>query len=139
MSLFSSPYEFIEHTADIKIKAFGKDLRELFQNAAFGMLAVMYGEDHPTAPVAQKKELILEAVDTDSLLVDWLSEVLFHSSVTHCTCPEMTILEITPHKLNAIIYLSPADAEKEIKAVTWNDLAIEDAGSHYTATITLDL
>ncbi|GAG16189.1 unnamed protein product, partial [marine sediment metagenome] len=34
-------YEVIDHTADIGIKTYGKDLKELFVNAAYGMFDIL--------------------------------------------------------------------------------------------------
>jgi SHS2 domain-containing protein len=34
-------FEEIEHTADLAIRAYGQDMRELFANAAYGMFALM--------------------------------------------------------------------------------------------------
>ena len=34
-------YEEIEHTADLAIKAYGRDMKELFANAAYGMFSAM--------------------------------------------------------------------------------------------------
>ncbi|MGH9785587.1 MAG: archease, partial [Terriglobia bacterium] len=34
------PYEILEHTADVGLKAYGRTLPELFVNAAVGMIAL---------------------------------------------------------------------------------------------------
>ena len=35
-------YEFLEHTADTKFRAYGKNLEEQFSNAAIALIAVMF-------------------------------------------------------------------------------------------------
>ncbi|MBU3933351.1 MAG: archease, partial [Candidatus Omnitrophica bacterium] len=34
-------YEIIDHTADIGLRAYGKDLKQLFTNAAYGMFDIL--------------------------------------------------------------------------------------------------
>ena len=37
-------YELLEHPADVKLRAWGATLEELFANAAAGMMAFLFGE-----------------------------------------------------------------------------------------------
>ncbi|MDD5428905.1 MAG: archease, partial [Candidatus Omnitrophica bacterium] len=68
-------YEQFEHTADIGIRVFGKDLKELFENAALGMFDLI-------ADLGGIKTSIEETVEADGdtseeLLVAWLDELLY--------------------------------------------------------------
>ncbi|MGA3199389.1 MAG: archease [Halobacteriota archaeon] len=67
-------YEFLEHTADVTFKAYGRDLNELFENAAEALEDTMVILDE----VASGEILTIE-MSSDSyenLLYDWLSELL---------------------------------------------------------------
>lgn len=57
----------IEHTADIGIRAYGKDLKEAFANTAYGMFNLIGN----LAKVKEKEKIFLEvsARDKDDLLV----------------------------------------------------------------------
>ena len=68
-------YEEIDHTADVGIRAYGKDLREILVNAAEGMfsLIVDLGGVRPVGEV----EIRLRADDAQGLFVAWLRELLF--------------------------------------------------------------
>ena len=68
-------YEFFDHTADIGLRAKGKDLKQLFINAAYGMFDIMADLDN----VESKKEIIfkLKAPNVEELFLSWLSELLF--------------------------------------------------------------
>ena len=73
------PYELIDHTADIAIKAYGKSLSEAFENAAKAMFDII--TDSSEIESVGQYDVELEAPDLEQLLVDWLSELLFiHSS-----------------------------------------------------------
>ena len=71
----SEPFEILEHTADIGFRAWGARPAELFQNAARAMMAIAAETDS----IDEREELPVElkAEDYESLMVDWLSEVLY--------------------------------------------------------------
>lgn len=67
-------FEVLEHTADVGLKAYGDSVEELFANAAVGMFALMTEIDdvRPTGEV----QVRVTSSDLESLLVDWLTELL---------------------------------------------------------------
>jgi SHS2 domain-containing protein len=68
-------FEVLEHPADIGFRAFGGTLPELFARSALAMLSIAADP----AAVLPKEEypLAVESGDRESLLVDWLNEVLY--------------------------------------------------------------
>ena len=68
-------YTFIEHTADLGVRATAANLPDLFIQAAKGMYALLGRLEPGTEPV--EKILQLQAPDAESLLHDWLSELLW--------------------------------------------------------------
>ena len=71
-------YELIEHTADVGIKAYGKNISEAFANAAKGMFDII--TDNSEIESIGEYEIHMQAHDLEQLLVDWLSELLFLNS-----------------------------------------------------------
>ena len=68
-------YEVVDHTADIGLKSYGRDLRELFANTAAGMFAIIAeGSGMAAACSVMIDE---EASGQEDLLVAWLRELLF--------------------------------------------------------------
>ena len=67
-------FEILEHVTDLKIKTFGIDKKELFLNAMIGMYegAKYEGQDGKI-----EKEVKVFSSDLASLLVDFLSELLY--------------------------------------------------------------
>lgn len=72
-------FEAFEHTADVGIRACGKDLNEAFENAATGMFDII--TDVEKVKVIGEYRVTLETLDLEQLLVDWLSELLFIHTV----------------------------------------------------------
>src|SRR3989344_5330506 len=70
-------YRFLEDIAiaDIAYEAYGKDLNELFENAALAIFEL--SADLKTVEAEQKFEFKLENEKLDNLLYDFLSEILF--------------------------------------------------------------
>ena len=68
-------FENLEHTADLAIRAYGATLPEVFANAAYGMFAQM-ADLASIAPSVQRR-IELRSLDRESLLVDWLNELLY--------------------------------------------------------------
>ena len=68
-------YEQFPHTADIGIRVFGKDLKELLENAAFGMLEVIADLEG----IKASEEEVVQVCSTapEELLVAWLDELLY--------------------------------------------------------------
>ncbi|TLZ81690.1 MAG: archease [Methanobacteriota archaeon] len=68
-------YEEIDHTADVGIRAYGRTVDELFANAAEGMFSFI-ADLSRVKPVGEV-EVRLEADDLPTLLLRWLSELLY--------------------------------------------------------------
>ena len=68
-------YEEIDHTADVGIRAYGSTLDELFANAAGGMFSLIVDLD--TVKPVGEVEVRLESEDPPTLLLRWLSELLY--------------------------------------------------------------
>jgi len=70
-------FEIIGTTADAGFVAYGESLEALFTHAAEGMFAIIFGQE-PQLPCPDKTDTFaLSAVDIESLLVDFLSELLW--------------------------------------------------------------
>lgn len=67
-------YEFIEHTADVAVKAYGATLEEAFAVAAGAMFDIITDE----SPIErkQKVELEVQSIDMEGLLVNFLSKLI---------------------------------------------------------------
>ena len=124
------PYEFIDHTADIAIKASGKTLAEAFENAAKGMFDII--TDKSEIESVGQYGIELEAPDLEQLLVDWLSELLFINTSQNLVFGFFKVeLDEKKKKLSAKIFGEKYDISKhkigvEIKAVTYHMLEVRN-------------
>ena len=131
-------FEELEHTADWKIRVWGKDYAELFRNAALAMYAIM-GE-YELTDTHVTRVIAVDGVDYPSLLVAWLSELLFYTEVYDEVFDDVDISSITPTHLDAQAYGHVAHIKtNKIKAVTYHDLEIREVDDHVEAIIVFDV
>ena len=133
-------YEFIEHTADVTFKAYGRDLNELFENAAEALEDTMVLLDE----VAPGETLTIE-MSSDSyenLLYDWLSELLITFEVERFAVKKCFVkiggLSLTAACLGERVDLNRHRVNAEVKAVTYHNLAVKK-NDLYHAEVTLDV
>jgi len=72
-------FKILPHTADLKIQTYGKTKEELFLNMLKGMSECQKPEIRNKEKI--KREIKIKSIDLPSLLVDFLSEVLYLSQV----------------------------------------------------------
>ena len=130
--------EEIEHTADLALRVRGRGLEELFINAALGMGMLMADLKEITPDVERQVEL--EELDTETLLVSWLSELLWFNEESDAVFVQFEIKELTQTRLRAAVWGGPATSQwKHIKAVTFHDLEITETVDGYEVTVIFDV
>ena len=132
-------FEEIEHTADNALKVYGKNLRELFISAAQGMTSLMLADlSGVSGEIA--KAVKLETIDTESLLVEWLSELAYWAEAEMLIFKTFNIHRLTANHVDASVIGGRAPAlDKQIKAVTYHNLKIEKKNHEIEATIVFDV
>jgi SHS2 domain-containing protein len=139
----TEPFEFFEHTADIGVHIYGKNLAELFENAARAMFQVL-GRLQKTDPRRQKT-IDLHAASADDLLHDWLADLLYEVEANHILYDEFEFRALTPNRLTAFLRGSTIDfarseTNEEIKAVTYHQLRVEsEPDGSWQATVIFDV
>ncbi len=132
-------FEEIEHTADRALRIFGTNLRELLLNAARGMNSLMVTELTPCS-VQHEKSVELDAMDAESLLVEWLSELAYRAETEMLIFHEFDMESVSPTHLKATLTGTRiTQLEKHIKAVTYHNLKIIETDKGLAATVVFDV
>ena len=139
-------FEFLEHTADVYIAAYGQSLEEAFENAASATFNAMT-EIEKIKPEAEEF-VEVEAHDEHALLYNWIEELLIRFETTgnlYC-CFTISSIEKTPTglKLKAKIWGEPFDSERHlqkvgVKAVTYHRMEIMKKPKAVTIKFILDV
>jgi len=125
--------------ADAGLRVSANSIEELFEDAARGMFAIISGEKPPGWD--ETRRIHLEAVDRESLLVDWLSELLYLLEVKLFWTIEPDV-KIEGETLEASIggvKMEGTVSGTEIKAVTYHMLEIHESGGRFETDIFFDL
>lgn len=130
-------FEEIEHTADWAFRAYGGNLKELFENAAHALFALEGAVANDATIVRQVR---VDGIDYESLLVNWLSELLFLQETRGETYSQFAVEQLGPTALSATIQGAPtAPLNKFIKAVTYHNLKIERTPAGWQVTVIVDV
>lgn len=131
-------YEEIEHTADWALIVRGTDLPTLFSNAAQGMMELAGVQT--VKETGQERRIKLQAMDRESLLVDWLHELLIALELEQLAFREIDLRITGSRKLVGSVHtVRIISMEKPIKAVTYNELEIQESPQGFEATIVFDV
>lgn len=115
-------FEILDHTADLRIRAWGKDRAELFQNMMRGMFAAM---DPEMGEEPSKQEFSLESPDKDALLVDFLNEVLYAGEVNGAVFDRVAFEALTDTRAAGKVLGRKRKAiHEQVKAATFYDLHV---------------
>ncbi|NMB92410.1 MAG: archease [Parcubacteria group bacterium] len=133
-------YQILSHPADVKLQITATTKEELFQAALSGMTAILYPSNSPQK-VAIKDKIKIHSLDLNTLLVDFLNEVLAKNDIFKAVFKTLTINTLTDTYLEAEIFGNHIHALKqEIKAATHHGLKItQDQENNYHATILFDI
>jgi len=132
-------FEEIEHTADRALRIYGRNLQELLLNAASGLNSLMGAVDDIDS-VQEKKSVEIEAMDAESLLVEWLSELAYWAESEMLVFSKFDLKIVSPTHLKAMAYGSRVNQmEKQIKAVTYHNLEIVKTDKGLAAAVVFDV
>lgn len=143
-------YEIIPHTADLKIRVYGRNTQELFKNALIGMFQSL----KPIAPSCSyqadrlvckelpiSRDIGVNSPDQEALLVDFLSTALYFCDVHNEIYLDVVFTSFdSTHLVATLKGVSITGMEEsEIKAVTYHDLAITQHEGIWQTDIIFDI
>lgn len=138
-------YEYLDHTADVQLHAWGNDLKEAFEQVATAMFGYM--TELSTVDIARTIEVTAEGDDMIGLLFHFLDEFLF----LMCDDPyfivkEVEILEFDKDnfKIRAVGRGEEFDLNKhpqgtEVKAITYSNMQVHDNDDKHEVYVIIDI
>ena len=141
-------FEIINHTADIGIKAYGKNLKELFLNAARAMFEIMIEvtKRKPIFAKIEHKKCLLnkQGNNIEEILVAWLSELLYLFSSEGLIMERANIHRLDSSCIQAEVTSKIPKPDfyrikTEIKAVTYHELEIKKTEHSFEAQVIFDV
>ena len=123
-------FELIEHTADMGLRAYGKDLPEAFANAAYGMFSII--ADLNGIKEAASRRVEVNAEDVEGLLFEWLNSLLYYFDVEGLIFKRFDIKEFGEKRLAAGCFGEKYDPARHqiklgVKSATYHLLEVDPA------------
>jgi len=146
--ILTMPYHYLEElgTADIVFEATGRDLPELFSDAADATLNVMIDNIEAIRP-RETRKIELSNDKLDMLLFDLLQELIFLKDAERLLL-RLREVQVAESEQNYVVKTigegEPLDAERhhqraDVKAVTLHDFSVEQTESGWKARVLLDI
>ena len=131
-------WQELDHTADLAIKVCGTNLEELFAASAQGLCSLAF---EPGSLQAQGHfDIKLSASDCESLLIDWLNELLYLSEKHNVTFLEFNFHSISHTELDASVGATCISLTKQIiKAATFHNIEITQQRNTLNTEIVFDI
>jgi len=129
---------FLEHTADIKIKVFGKTIDEIFENCVLALSNfVSRGADIKTT---RGRVIEVSGVDNESLLFNFISELIYLMDAESFLASKSKI-NIRGFNLRAELFgddISNYNG-RQIKAATYSEMYVKKDDKGWEAQFVLDV
>jgi SHS2 domain-containing protein len=147
-SLFSmktttpTDYVLLNHTADLGIKVFGCDLKDLFECAGRSLMSLMLKQDPPLKTSSMR--ISVAGGDLPDLMVRFLGEILYLFEGENLVVALIRVDSISPTQVEATLETVPFDPQiheilSDIKAVTYHQIEVAEKGNRWEARVIFDI
>ena len=135
-------FELLEHPADLGFRASGESLEDLFAHCAHALLSIIL--DPSTVVAQQSWEMTAEGGDLESLLVNWLNEVLYFIDTKGAVFSTFAISFPMPMRVICEAWGQLRDpvqhaARLSVKAVTYHQLKVSQEQETWVAEVYVDV
>lgn len=140
-------FEFRDHTADVSIKSWGRNLEEAFSQTALSLMTTITPNLKKISTNVEK-EIEMESEDKYALCFDFLSEFLYIFDVEELVFSYISVKSIEKiedkYKLNAVVRGEKFDKDKheigtEVKGITYSFMNILEKKNRVEIEMVFDI
>lgn len=134
-------FEFLEHTADIKFRVFGKTLAEIFENSALAVSEYLTRGKKIKLKKKKQFSLISSENDLNLLLYKFLDELIFFLDAENFLVSKAKVSIKNGH-LKAVVFGDRASDYKDldhIKAATYSEMYVKKTENGWEAQAVMDV
>ncbi len=140
-------YKFLDHTADVAVESWGRNLEEAFEQTAYSLIDTITPNLDLISPTSDRI-ITINAEDKEALLFDFLSEFLYIFDVEELVFNEIKVESIKKdqgkYHLKAIAKGEKFNKDKheigcEVKAITYSFMEIEEKKKYVKINIVFDI
>jgi len=133
-------FKFLEHTADVKFQAFGKNAEEVFENSALAFKETICGKKKIKG--VEEIKVTAKGKDYEKLLYNFLEEILYLLDAENFLISKIKKIKIKGSKLIATISGDKASKYRftnNVKAVTYNEMFIKKEKGRWISQVVVDV
>ncbi len=121
-------FKLIEHTADIGLTAYGRDLGEAFSNAAYGLFSIV--TDLRRVRKAESRLIELQEKSPEDLLFSWLNYLIYLFDTEQMLFKRCDVQEFDRRKIKSLCFGEKVDPLRHdiklgVKAATYHMLKVD--------------
>lgn len=135
-------FELLDHPADIGFRAHAQTLPGLYVECAHALVSLIL--DSSDIEPNQQHTVRVEASDFESLLVNWLNEVLYLTDSKRLALGVFEVVRLEKYRIECTARGEMRDANKHpaklvVKAVTYHQLKIRQTSGGWSADVYVDV
>ncbi|MFB3896765.1 MAG: archease [bacterium] len=135
-------YEYIDHTADLGIRGYGKTFLAALLNLTHGMLAAIH--DLKYVDTTESRQVDISAASREDLVVQFLNYLLYLHDAEKFITKECQVELKESNRILGILRGERFNPDKhylldEVKAVTYHQLLVEPGDEGWVIQIICDL
>jgi len=133
-------YRFLEHTADVKFRAWGESLEDMFVSAAGALNETVRGVI--TILEQEEKNFEIEGRDLETLLYNFLEEFLVLLDAENFLVARIKAINIDGNKIRCVVVGDSAENYKftnDVKAVTFSEMFVRESEKGWECQVVLDV
>jgi SHS2 domain-containing protein len=132
-------FEFLPHVGEQRLRLRGTSIGDVLRQAALALSELLHPATLPAGP-EQAHEIVLEAPDRATLLIDWLNELLFLAERNRWLPSRIDLHEATETQVRATARGPVLEqAPSLVKAATWHGLRFDARDGGFEAEVLLDI
>jgi SHS2 domain-containing protein len=139
-------YEFLDHTADVSVRAWGASMAEVFEQAAHALMETMWVDS--AIELTETKEIRADGDDQPELLVNFLSEFLYLFDADEFAIGQINVQDIyedggawhiVAEARGELFSLDKHHPGTEVKAITYSYIKVEENEGQFEIEIVFDI
>lgn len=135
-------FEFLEHTADLKFRAYGGGFEEALVNSAQALRSAFIGEQDVGSGIV--KSFSVSGFTVEELVHDFLADLIFLFETEHFVASTVSVsvddaLNLTADCIGGVLDFDVNTVETEVKAVTYHDMFVGKEGSRFVIQVVCDI
>ena len=141
LQMNTKKFRFLPHTADRKFQAFGKTLKEVFENSALALFNIVYDGKIKNRT---KFKIHAKGRDLENLMYNFLEEFLVLIDSKNFLPSKIVNLKFDQKalKINAEVMGDNAEnynVSEHVKAITYNEMFVKRIKSRWVSQVVLDI